>query len=165
MTDAALEDAARRLLEAYRGAGLRLALAEASTGGLMSAALTGISGASAVLERAVIPYSNESKEEWLGVPVPLMVAHGAVSAEVARAMAEGLLARSRADVALAETGVAGPGGGTAAKPVGLVFLALARRGRDTTVERQVFSGERREIQRAAAVRGFVLLSEQGHGNV
>lgn len=164
MTDAALEDAARRLLEAYKRAGLRLALAEASTGGLMASTLAGISGASAVLERAVIPYSNESKEEWLGVPVPLMVAHGAVSAEVARALAEGLLSRSRADVALAETGVAGPGGGTASKPVGLVFLAVARRGRDTTVERQVFSGERRGIQRDAALRGLVLLSEQSAGN-
>ena len=165
MTDAALEEAARRLLEAYRRAGLRLALAEASTGGLMSACLTGLSGASAVLERAVVPYSNASKEEWLGVPSTLLVAHGAVSAEAARAMAEGLLERSCADVALAETGIAGPGGGTVDKPVGLVYLAVARRGRDTSVERHVFSGERQQVQRAAATRGFVLLYGEVPGNV
>ncbi|XXF77796.1 CinA family protein [Myxococcaceae bacterium GXIMD 01537] len=159
MTDAALEAAARRLLERGRAAGVRLALAEASAGGLLCATLASLSGASAVLERAVVPYSNEAKEEWLGVPKALMVAHGAVSAEVAAAMAEGLLARSRADVALAETGIAGPGGGTEAKPVGLVYLAVARRGGETRVERHVFEGGRGDIQRATATRACALLCE------
>ncbi len=165
MRDEALEEAARRLLDVCRGEGVRLALAESCTGGLLAASLAAIPGASAVLECAVVPYSNTSKEEWLGVPQALMVAHGAVSAEVARAMAEGLLSRSQAGAALAETGIAGPGGGTETKPVGLVFLALARRGQETRVERQVFSGGRREVQRAAALRACALLEEQLLGNV
>jgi nicotinamide-nucleotide amidase len=152
-----LEALARRVLEAYRKAGVRLALAEASTGGLIAACLTDIPGASAVVERGVVPYSNEAKAEQLGVPVALMVAHGAVSAEVVRAMAEGLLARSHADVALAETGIAGPTGGTEAKPVGLTFLAVAQRGGGTTWERHVFAGTRGEVRGAAAARALELL--------
>jgi nicotinamide-nucleotide amidase len=165
MRGESLEDAARGLLEACRRSGVRLALAEASTGGLLCASLAAIPGASAVLERGLVPYSNEAKEELLGVPQALMVAHGAVSAEVARALAEGLLSRSRADLVLAETGVAGPGGGTAAKPVGLVFLAVARRGGGTRVERHLFAGERAGVQRAAAVRACALLREAVDGNV
>ena len=152
-----LEERARRVLEACRSAGVRLALAEASTGGLMAACLTDIPGASAVVERGFIPYSNEAKTELLGVPVELMVAHGAVSEEVARALAEGALAHSPADVALAETGIAGPSGGSAAKPVGLVHLAVSRRGGGTTGERHVFSGDRASIRRAAASRALELL--------
>ena len=152
-----LEALSRRVLEAYRKAGVRLALAEASTGGLIVACLTDIPGASAVVERGVVPYSNEAKAEQLGVPVALMVAHGAVSAEVVGAMAEGLLARSHADVALAETGIAGPTGGTETKPVGLTFLAVARRGASTTVERHVFAGTRGEVRRAGAARALELL--------
>ncbi len=152
-----LEELARRVVEAYRHAGLRLALAEASTGGLVAACLTDIPGASAVLERGFVPYSNEAKTEQLGVPVALMVAHGAVSEEVALALAEGALAHSLADVALAETGIAGPSGGTAAKPVGLVHLAVRRRGGFSSCERHVFSGDRGAIRRAAAARGLELL--------
>jgi nicotinamide-nucleotide amidase len=151
------EERARRVLEACRRAGVRLALVEASTGGLMAASLTDIPGASAVVERGFIPYSNEAKTELLGVPVELMVAHGAVSEEVARALAEGALARSPADIALAETGIAGPSGGSAAKPVGLVHLAVSWRGGTTTCERHVFSGDRATIRRAAATRGLELL--------
>jgi nicotinamide-nucleotide amidase len=152
-----LEEPARRVLETYRKAGARLALAEASTGGLIAASLTELAGASAVVERGFVPYSNEAKEEQLGVPVVLMVAHGAVSEEVARAMAEGALARSRADVALAETGIAGPSGGTEAKPVGLVFLAVARRGAPTSCERHLFPGTRSQVRQAAAARALELL--------
>lgn len=152
-----LEERARRVLEACRRAGVRLALAEASTGGLISACLTDIPGSSAVVERGFVPYSNEAKTELLGVPVELMVAHGAVSEQVARALAEGALARSPADVALGETGIAGPSGGSAAKPVGLVHLAVSRRGGPVLLERHVFTGDRREIRRAAAARGLELL--------
>ena len=152
-----LEERARRVSEACRSAGVKLALAEASTGGLIAACLTELPGASAVLERGFIPYSNEAKAEQLGVPVELMVAHGAVSEEVVRALAEGALARSHADLALAETGIAGPSGGSAAKPVGLVYLAVARRGGTSTCERHVFSGDRAAIRRAAASRGLELL--------
>jgi nicotinamide-nucleotide amidase len=152
-----LEERARRVLEACRRAGVRLALAEASTGGLVSACLTDIPGASAVVERGFVPYSNEAKTEQLGVPVDLMVAHGAVSEEVARALAEGALARSHADLSLGETGIAGPSGGSAAKPVGLVYLAVARRDGTLLCERHLFAGDRGIIRRAAAARALELL--------
>lgn len=152
-----LEERARRVLEACRRSGLRLALAEASCGGLVSACLTDIPGASAVVERGFVPYSNEAKAELLGVPVPLMVAHGAVSEEVARALALGALVHSPADLALGETGIAGPSGGSEAKPVGLVYLAVARRGGAVLHERHVFSGDRSAIRRATAARGLELL--------
>jgi len=152
-----LEERARRVLEACRSAGVRLALAEASTGGLVSACLTDIPGASAVVERGFVPYSNEAKTEQLGVPVELMVAHGAVSEPVALALARGALERSHAGLALGETGIAGPSGGTETKPVGLVYLAVARRGGESLCERHVFTGNRAEIRRAAAARGLELL--------
>jgi nicotinamide-nucleotide amidase len=112
------------------------------------------------VELGLVPYSNESKQELLGVPRVLLEAHGAVSAEVAGAMAQGVLARSRADVALAETGIAGPGGATPSKPVGLVFLAMARRGGELTVERHVFPGDRRTVRLMTAARGLALLLEK-----
>jgi nicotinamide-nucleotide amidase len=152
-----LEAHARRVLEACRARGLRLALVEASTGGLLAACLTDIPGASAVVERGFVPYSNEAKTELLGVPMEVMRAHGAVSPEVARALAEGALARSPVDLVLAETGIAGPGGGSAEKPVGLVFLALAGRQGPGLCERHLFSGSRREIRSATALRGLELL--------
>jgi nicotinamide-nucleotide amidase len=157
---AGLEDRARVVLERCRGAGVRLAVAEACTGGLITATLTGVPGSSAVLERGLVPYSNESKTELLGVPQELFVAHGAVSAEVVRAMAEGLLARAPVELALAETGIAGPGGGTPTKPVGLVFLALARRGSPTVVERHVFPGAREAVRQGASARGLGLILER-----
>lgn len=157
--EGALEEHARRVLERYRSAGARLALVEACTGGLMASSLTDIAGASAVVDWSLVPYSNESKVELLGVELSLFQAHGSVSGEAASAMAEAALARSRAEVALAETGIAGPGGGTSAKPVGLVFLAVARRGAATVVERHVFPGDRRAVRLAAATRGLALLLE------
>ncbi len=156
----ALEARARVLLERCRSAGMRIAVAEACTGGLITATLTGVPGSSAVLERGLVPYSNESKAELLGVPPGLFVAHGAVSAEVVRAMAEGLLARAPVELALAETGIAGPGGGTPTKPVGLVFLAVARRGAPTVVERHVFPGDREAVRHGASARGLELILEQ-----
>lgn len=152
-----LEALAGEVLAAYQAAGVKLVLAEASTGGLVAACLTDLSGASRVVERGFIPYSNEAKEEQLGVPVALMVAHGAVSEPVALALAEGALLHSRADVALAETGVAGPTGGTALKPVGLVHLVVLRRGRAPLAERHVFPGDRQAIRRATAARALELL--------
>ncbi len=127
----ALQDEAARLLDAFRARGLRLATAESCTGGLIAALLTEIPGASEVLERGFVPYTNAAKHESLGVAAALIEVHGAVSEPVARAMAEGALAHSRADIAVSVTGVAGPGGGSATKPVGLVHLAAARRGGPT----------------------------------
>jgi nicotinamide-nucleotide amidase len=155
-----LEERARVLLERCRGAGVRLAVAEACTGGLITAALTGVPGSSAVLERGLVPYSNESKAELLGVPQELFAGYGAVSAEVVRAMAEGLLARAPVELALAETGIAGPGGASPTKPVGLVFLAVARRGAPTVIEHHVFPGDRETVRHGASARALELLLEQ-----
>ncbi len=127
MFDRALIHKAKHLLDACRDGGLKLATAESCTGGLVAALLTDIAGSSAVFERGFVTYSNEAKAELLGVPMDLIDRHGAVSEQVARAMAEGALSRSRADIAVAVTGIAGPDGGSAQKPVGLVHFATARR--------------------------------------
>jgi nicotinamide-nucleotide amidase len=116
------------LLDRLRAAHLTLVTAESCTGGLVSGMLTEIAGSSDVVERGFVTYSNAAKMELLGVPEAVLAEHGAVSEAVARAMAQGALAHSHADVAVSVTGIAGPGGGSAAKPVGLVHLAAARRG-------------------------------------
>ena len=114
------------LAEALRSRGLRLATAESCTGGLIAAACTSLAGSSEWFERGFVTYSNEAKTELLGVPAALIEQHGAVSEAVARAMAEGALLRSRAQVAVSVTGIAGPGGATPGKPVGTVWLAMGR---------------------------------------
>ena len=131
MFPSSMQDEAARLLDAFRARGLRLATAESCTGGLIAALLTEIPGASDVVERGFVTYSNEAKHESLGVPNALIAKHGAVSEAVARAMAEGALRHSHADITVSVTGVAGPGGGSADKPVGLVHLAAARAGGPT----------------------------------
>jgi nicotinamide-nucleotide amidase len=138
------------LIGAYAKAGLKLALAESCTGGLVAALLTEIPGSSAVVERGFVVYSNEAKEELLGVPAATLAAHGAVSEQTARAMAEGALRASRADVALSVTGIAGPDGGTAAKPVGLVHFACARKGAGAlAIERRFRNLSRAGVRLAA----------------
>ena len=127
---AALVDCARRVVEANRAAGLRVAVAESCTGGLIAAALTEVAGSSDVLEAGFVTYSNEAKIALLGVNEDVVETFGAVSVAVAWGMAQGALARSGADTAVAVTGVAGPGGGSAMKPVGTVVFARARRGAD-----------------------------------
>ena len=155
---AASLDLARRVLAACETRGLRLATAESCTGGLVAACLTEIAGSSTVVDRGFVTYDNRAKEEMLGVPADLLARVGAVSEEVARAMAEGALARAPVDVAVAITGIAGPGGATPAKPVGLVHLAAARRGGATLDERRGFEGDRRAIRMASldAALGLVL---------
>jgi nicotinamide-nucleotide amidase len=145
------------VLERFRKAGRRLATAESCTGGLVTARLTDIAGSSDVVERGFVTYSNEAKIELLGVPAELLGHYGAVSAQVARAMADGALAHSRADVALSITGIAGPGGAVPGKPVGLVYLGLACKGRETRVERQQFAGDRLAVRGAALERALELL--------
>jgi nicotinamide-nucleotide amidase len=157
MFPSALSDRAKGLLETYRRQGLRVATAESCTGGLVAACLTAIAGSSDVFDRGFVTYSNEAKMDLLGVPAALLEAHGAVSDEVARAMAEGALAHSRADVAVAITGIAGPGGGSEQKPVGLVFMGVARKGGSTVVERHVFPGDRSDVRRASLERALGLL--------
>lgn len=117
---------AEQILAEFRARGLKLATAESCTGGLVAAYLTEIPGSSDVVERGFVTYSNEAKTQLLGVEAALIAEKGAVSREVALAMAAGALAQSRADVSVAVTGVAGPSGGTAEKPVGLVHFAVAK---------------------------------------
>jgi nicotinamide-nucleotide amidase len=128
MFSAELVDEAQRLLAELRTRQMMLATAESCTGGLLTGLLTEVPGASDVVERGFVTYSNKAKTSCLGVPSQLLAKHGAVSAEVALAMAEGALVNSEADLAIAVTGVAGPGGGSVKKPVGLVWLAIARAG-------------------------------------
>jgi nicotinamide-nucleotide amidase len=120
--------AAKRVLELCRARGLHVATAESCTGGLVAAALTEIAGSSDVVDRGFVTYSNEAKAELLGVPHSTLKRYGAVSAQTAKAMALGALKNSRADIAVSITGIAGPGGGTKQKPVGLVHFAAAKRG-------------------------------------
>ncbi|OJH41037.1 CinA family protein [Cystobacter ferrugineus] len=160
MTAEAPDVLAEQVVRRCRETGTRLVLVEACTGGRVCARLTEVPGASAVVERGFIPYSNESKVEQLGVPLELLQAHGSVSEEAVEALAHAALAHSRADWAVAETGIAGPTGGTPRKPVGLAFLAVLRRGGRATVERHVFTGDRSAVRRAIADRALVLLLER-----
>lgn len=157
--DALVSDAAA-LLDACREAGIKLATAESCTGGLIAAALTAIAGSSDVVERGFVTYSNEAKAEQLGVPMDLIMRHGAVSEAVAIAMAEGALARSRADIAVSVTGIAGPGGATATKPVGLVHLGCARRGGTVLHEQRVFAGDRTAVREQSVALAFAMIRRQ-----
>ncbi len=156
---AVTDDATARandVVATFRARGLTLATAESCTGGLVAACLTEIAGASQVFDRGFVTYSNEAKTELLGVPPALIAEHGAVSEAVARAMAEGTLRHSPADVAVAVTGIAGPAGGSPDKPVGLVFIGAARRGGPARVERHRFEGNRTAIRRHAAAAALTL---------
>jgi nicotinamide-nucleotide amidase len=157
--DDELSRAAGTVLARCRARGLKLATAESCTGGLIAGALTEIAGSSDVVERGFVTYSNEAKSEMLGVAPPLIAAKGAVSAEVAAAMAEGALARAPVGLAVAVTGIAGPGGATPGKPVGLVWFALARRGAHVATEQHVFPGDRSAVRRATVLRALALLLE------
>jgi nicotinamide-nucleotide amidase len=138
---------ALRLLSAFRARGLTLVTAESCTGGLIAATLTEIPGSSDVVDCGFVTYSNDAKTRMLDVAPDVIAAHGAVSEAVARAMAEGALVRSDADVSVSVTGVAGPGGGTVDKPVGLVHFAAARRSHTTIHAERRFGGiGRREIR-------------------
>lgn len=154
--ESTIEQAAQTL-DTCRRAGLKVATVESCTGGLVAAVLTEIAGSSDVVERGFVTYSNEAKTALVGVPAALIERVGAVSEEVARAMAEGGVNASAADIAVAITGVAGPGGGTEAKPVGLVHFGCALRGGDTVHERHVFSGDRRAVRLAAVETALRLI--------
>lgn len=146
-----LVELARRVVETNRAAGRKIAVAESCTGGLVAAALTEIPGSSAVLDRGFVTYSNEAKEETLGVSNDIIDAFGAVSVACVYAMAKGALQRSQADVAVAISGIAGPDGGSQAKPVGTVVFARAIRGEDKPeAELKLFEGEDRSGVRLQA---------------
>jgi nicotinamide-nucleotide amidase len=158
LSDAVLSAKADAALVACRAGGLKVATAESCTGGMVAAALTDIAGSSNVVERGFVTYSNAAKMELLGVPAQMILAHGAVSPEVAEAMALGALAHAPVDLAVSITGIAGPGGATPTKPVGLVFFGIARRHGACRTERHVFAGDRAAIRRAACRRALELLA-------
>jgi len=145
------EQLAQRLGEVLSAQGRVLATAESCTGGWISQVITSVSGSSAWFDRGFVTYSNEAKNEMLGVDAEVLARHGAVSEATAIAMAEGALRHSLADVSVAVTGVAGPTGGTPRKPVGMVCLAWARKGAATAVVTRQFSGDRAEIRFQAVV--------------
>ncbi|WP_159727618.1 CinA family protein [Methylosinus sp. Ce-a6] len=143
---------AERLLDLCRAQKLRLATAESCTGGLVAGAITEIPGSSDAFDRGFVTYSNAAKVEMLGVPRETVDLYGAVSAETARAMANGAVERSFADIAVAVTGIAGPGGGSAEKPVGLVHFACLRKGGGVEHVERRFGPQAREAIREASVR-------------
>ena len=151
---------AEALLAACRAQKIRLATVESCTGGLIAAALTSIAGASDVVDRGFVTYSNAAKHEMVGVPMTLIEQYGAVSEPVAEAMAAGALERSRAGIAVSVTGVAGPGGGAADKPVGLVCFGLARRGRPTVTEKRIFPGDRAAVRAATVAHAFAMIASR-----
>ena len=155
--DAALAAPLERLATGLRARGWLLAAAESCTGGLNAAACTSLAGSSDWFERGFVTYSNAAKTELLGVPTALIAQHGAVSAEVARAMADGALSRSRAQLAVAVTGVAGPGGGTALKPVGTVWLAVAVAGSPAQAELLQLAGDRADVRQQTVLRALAAL--------
>ncbi len=134
------------LANALRSRGLMIATAESCTGGLLAAACTAVAGSSDWFERGFVTYSNDAKIELLGVNADVIAAHGAVSEEVALALAAGALAHSRANLAVAVTGIAGPGGAIQGKPVGTVWLALAQRGAATSSELLMLGGDRSAVR-------------------
>jgi nicotinamide-nucleotide amidase len=156
-----IEAAAREVLERARARGWKIATAESCTGGLVAGALTEIPGSSDVVDRGFVTYSNMAKAEMLGVDVGLIARAGAVSQDVARAMAEGALARSEAHLTVAITGVAGPGGGSEEKPIGLVHFATAANDSAVHHRRELFGDlGRTEVRLAAVRRALDLLMER-----
>jgi nicotinamide-nucleotide amidase len=165
MIDEGVLAQADAVLAQCRAAGVMVATVESCTGGLIAAALTAISGSSDVVDRGFVTYSNAAKSELVGVPARLIAEFGAVSEPVARAMAEGALARSVAGIAVSVTGIAGPGGGSAEKPVGLVWFGLARTGHSTRSMSRVFPGDRAAVRRATVVRALEMIAEATGGAI
>lgn len=156
---------AQAIIDKAGAEGVQIATAESCTGGMIAAALTDVPGASAVIDRGFVTYSNAAKTELVGVPGSLIARAGAVSARVARAMAKGAIANSLADVAVSVTGIAGPDGGSEAKPVGLVWFGLADRSGASRVERRVFAEGGRDFVRTKATETalHLLLTRLGAG--
>lgn len=152
MTDQTIAALAAELVEKARAANLVLATAESCTGGLIAAAITDVAGSSAVFDRGFVTYSNEAKSDMLGVPAETLQRHGAVSSQTAHAMAFGALSNSKADIAVSVTGIAGPDGGTAEKPVGLVYIGIAEIDGRTHVVDHTFGDIGRDAVRRVTVQ-------------
>ena len=159
MSGRVLRERAKRLLDLYRARGMRVVTAESCTGGLVAAAITAIAGSSDVFECSFVTYSNGAKQKLLGVPTATLRRYGAVSGETAVAMAKGALKRSGADCAVSITGIAGPNGGSKAKPVGLVHFAAVRRNGKMLAQRRMFGNVGRErVRELAALEALALLA-------
>jgi len=164
MIDQALREKAAQVLEVFRARGLKIATAESCTGGLVAGALTEIAGSSDVVDRGFVTYSNAAKEAMLGVPAVTLERYGAVSAETAAAMAAGALKNSLADITVAITGIAGPGGGSKQKPVGLVhFAAASRDGRCLAREQRYGEIGRQSVRERSVVEALELLAALAYG--
>jgi nicotinamide-nucleotide amidase len=164
MSDPQIEIAARALLDICRARKLTIATAESCTGGLVAGALTDIAGSSDVVDRGFVTYSDAAKETMLGVPQATLSRYGAVSRQTAEAMAKGVLAHAPVDLAVAITGIAGPGGGSADKPVGLVhFGAVRRGGRLLLNEFRYGDLGRAEVRRRSVLEALAMLSELAAG--
>ena len=159
MSGRVLRERAKRLLDLYRARGMRVVTAESCTGGLVAAAITAIARSSDVFECSFVTYSNGAKQKLLGVPTATLRRYGAVSGETAVAMAKGALKRSSADCAVSITGIAGPNGGSKAKPVGLVHFAAVRRNGKMLAQRRMFGNVGRErVRELAALEALALLA-------
>lgn len=155
-----LVQAAEALLNACKERGIMIATAESCTGGLIAGCLTEVAGSSAVVDRGFVTYSNQAKSDMLGVPMDMIESHGAVSENVAKAMAVGALAKSKAMLTISVTGVAGPGGGSAEKPVGLVHFGSAMTKQPTLHQRHVFDGDRSDIRRETVRTALRMLADR-----
>lgn len=160
MSTKKIKKKAEKLLSTYRKKKLKLVTAESCTGGMLASTLTDIPGSSDVFERGFVTYSDQSKADLLGVPAATIAKHGAVSAEVAEAMARGALNHAKADLAIAITGIAGPTGGSKKKPVGLVYLAVASKHyKDAVVEKRNFKGKRDAVRKNSVDRSLTILKK------
>jgi len=155
---------ALQLIDVLRSKGIRMSAAESCTGGMIGCMMTSIPGSSDVFLGSAVTYSNESKERILGVSHQTLLDHGAVSEETAREMAKGAIDVYGSDVSLAVTGIAGPGGATPEKPVGLVYIAVAD-GPRTVVTRNIFEGDRQAVRKQTAVEALKLLKELAEGRL
>lgn len=150
---------AEEVVKLLKDAGMTVTTVESCTGGLLSGTLVDVSGASDVFGQGVVTYANEAKVNLVGVKEATLAAYGAVSEETAREMAEGGARTAKADASLAVTGIAGPGGGTEEKPVGLVYIGCYVKGK-TVVEKHIFSGNRRKVREQSVVSALELLKRQ-----
>jgi nicotinamide-nucleotide amidase len=164
MLDQDIVEAAKNLLDICKRKNLLIATAESCTAGLVAGTLTEVPGTSSILDRGFITYSNEAKHEMLGVPRDILARYGAVSPQTAEAMARGVLGRSRVHLAVSVTGIAGPDGGSAEKPVGLVFFACASRGGHIIASEQRYGDLGRDkVRKQSVLQAFKMLHELAEG--
>lgn len=162
--DKGLMDLATAVLDTCVASRIHLATAESCTGGLIAGCLTAIAGSSSVMDRGFVTYSNEAKTQMLGVPADMIEDNGAVSEPVAKAMASGALERAPVGITVSVTGVAGPGGGSAEKPVGTVWIGLAREGKEPYARGHLFDGDRSAVRKQSIAAALNMVLEELRGD-